>query len=229
MKRILIVEDEPNMRMGLKDNLEYEGFEVDLAEDGEKGLTRLSEQDYDLVLLDVMLPVMSGFEVCKTVRKQGISTPIILLTAKGEEIDKVLGLELGADDYVTKPFSLRELLARIKANLRRGETNHSLLKENEIITIGKLEVNFPAYTACIKGKSVQMSHKEFEILKYLWEKRNKTVSRDDLLQNIWGYEESPTTRTVDNFILKLRQKVEKDSNHPQIILTVHGIGYKLVE
>lgn len=229
MKRILIVEDEPNMRMGLKDNLEYEGFEVDFADDGEKGLSKLSEQNYDLVLLDVMLPVMSGFEVCKTVRKQGNTTPIILLTAKGEEIDKVLGLELGADDYVTKPFSLRELLARIKAILRRGETSHSLTKESEVISIGKLEVNFPAYTACVKGKLVQMSHKEFEILKYLWEKRNKTVSRDDLLQNIWGYEESPTTRTVDNFILKLRQKVEKDSNHPQIILTVHGIGYKLVE
>lgn len=229
MKKILIVEDEPNMRMGLKDNLEFEGYTVHLADDGEKGLSKILEENYDLVLLDVMLPSISGFEVCKTARKKGITTPIVLLTAKGEEIDKVLGLELGADDYVTKPFSLRELLARIKAILRRGENTISTVKESEVMLIGKLEVNFLAYTACVKGKPVQMSHKEFEILKYLWEKRNKTVSRDDLLQNIWGYEESPTTRTVDNFILKLRQKVEKDSNHPQIILTVHGIGYKLVE
>jgi DNA-binding response OmpR family regulator len=229
MKRILIVEDEPNMRMGLKDNLEFEGYEVELAGDGGTGLKKIQEQEYDLVLLDVMLPVMSGFEVCKTARKQGNTTPIILLTAKGEEIDKVLGLELGADDYVTKPFSLRELLARIKAILRRNDNKPQPGKESEIVVIGKLEVNFPAYIACVKGKQVQMSHKEFEILKYLWEKKNKTVSRDDLLQNIWGYEESPTTRTVDNFILKLRQKVEKDPNHPQIILTVHGIGYKLVE
>lgn len=226
MSSILIVEDEPNMRMGLKDNLEYEGYEVEFAEDGKIGLSKILEKEYDLILLDVMMPGMSGFEVCRTARSKGIKTPIILLTAKGEEIDKVLGLELGADDYITKPFSLRELLARIKAVLRRGGATSDKQKEKAII--GKLNVNFSSYTALCDDEPVQLSHKEFEILKYLWENRNQTVSRDDLLQNIWGYDESPTTRTVDNFILKLRQKTEKDHNHPQIILTVHGIGYKLV-
>ncbi len=228
MTKILIVEDEPNMRLGLKDNLEFEGYEVDFAEDGEKGLNKILQNNYDLVLLDVMLPNISGFEVCKQVRKNAISTPIILLTAKGEEIDKVLGLELGADDYVTKPFSLRELLARIKAILRRSEKPESN-KSETIVNIGQLEVNFTSYVANINGEAVQMSHKEFEILNYLWHNKNKTVSRDDLLHNIWGYNEAPTTRTVDNFILKLRQKVEIDPNHPQKILTVHGIGYKLLE
>lgn len=227
MARILIVEDEPNMRLGLRDNLEFEGYEVDFAEDGEIGLTKIMAGGYNLVLLDVMLPHLSGFDICKTVRKKGIETPIILLTAKGEEIDKVLGLELGADDYVTKPFSLRELLARIKAVLRRNDDGASASKE-EMLSIGKLDVNFASYNAFQKGKPVQMSHKEFEILSFLWKEKNKTVSRDSLLNEVWGYDESPTTRTVDNFILKLRQKIEKDPNKPQIILTVHGIGYKLI-
>jgi len=226
MSRILIVDDEPNMRMGLKDNLEFEGYEVEYAEDGKAGLNKIMGNEYSLILLDVMMPGMSGFEVCKYARSKGIKTPIILLTAKGEEIDKVLGLELGADDYITKPFSLRELLARIKAVLRRGTEVPGKQKDTAII--GKLNVNFSAYTASCDDEPVQLSHKEFEILKFLWENRNQTVSRDNLLQNIWGYDESPTTRTVDNFILKLRQKTEKDPNHPQIILTVHGIGYKLV-
>ena len=226
MSRILIVEDEPNMRMGLKDNLEFEGYEVEFAEDGKAGLSKILENNFSLILLDVMMPGMSGFEVCKTARAKGIKTPIILLTAKGEEIDKVLGLELGADDYITKPFSLRELLARIKAVLRRGADSSE--KNKDTAVIGKLSINFSSYTAFCDNEPVQLSHKEFEILKYLWENRNQTVSRDSLLQNIWGYDESPTTRTVDNFILKLRQKTEKDPNHPQIILTVHGIGYKLV-
>ncbi|MGE5683370.1 MAG: response regulator transcription factor [Bacillota bacterium] len=230
MSRILIVEDEPNMRMGLRDNLEFEGYEVDFAEEGNGGLKKILENSYNLVLLDVMLPNMSGFEICKTARKKGITTPIILLTAKGEEIDKVLGLELGADDYITKPFSLRELLARIKAVLRRGEISSPQSGEKGgLIAIGRIDVNFPSYNAYTDGEQVQMSHKEFEILKYLYDHRNKTVSRDDLLKEIWGYGENPTTRTVDNFILKLRQKVETDPNHPQVILTVHGIGYKLLE
>ena len=227
MSKILIVEDEPDMRTGLKDNLEFEGYEVNFAEDGETGLKNILEGDYDLVLLDVMLPKMSGFDVCKTVRKKGNNIPIILLTAKGEEIDKVLGLELGADDYVTKPFGLRELLARIKAILRRGE-DKAKSNENAFISIGRIEINFSTYNALEDGLAVQMSHKEFEILSYLWSNRNSTVSRDDLLNNVWGYDESPTTRTVDNFILKLRQKIEKDPDHPKIILTVHGIGYKLI-
>ena len=227
MSKILVVEDEPDMRTGLKDNLEFEGYEVDFAEDGETGLKNILEGDYDLVLLDVMLPRMSGFDVCKTVRKKGNNVPIILLTAKGEEIDKVLGLELGADDYVTKPFGLRELLARIKAVLRRGEEKEK--SQNSFVNIGRIEVNFFTYNALENNLAVQMSHKEFEILHFLWNNKNSTVSRDDLLNNVWGYDESPTTRTVDNFILKLRQKIEKDPDHPKIILTVHGIGYKMID
>ena len=156
-------------------------------------------------------------------------SPLILLTAKGEEIDKVLGLELGADDYITKPFSLRELLARIKAILRRSQDIQTENDVDKAQTIGKLQIGFSSYTAVEEDKPIQMSHKEFEILNYLWKHKNKTVSRDDLLSNIWGYEETPTTRTVDNFILKLRQKIEVDFNHPQIIITVHGIGYKLID
>ena len=227
MSKILVVEDEPDMRTGLKDNLEFEGYEVNFAEDGETGLKNIIEGNYDLVLLDVMLPKMSGFDVCKTVRKKGNNVPIILLTAKGEEIDKVLGLELGADDYVTKPFGLRELLARIKAVLRRGEEKAK--SKNTFVTIGGIEVNFSTYNALENALAVQMSHKEFEILHFLWNNKNSTVSRDDLLNNVWGYDESPTTRTVDNFILKLRQKIEKDPDHPKIILTVHGIGYKMID
>ena len=225
MYKILIVEDEPNMRMGIKDNLEFEGYQVDAADNGGDGLDKIRTNQYNLVLLDVMLPRMSGFDVCKTVRQEGNKVPIILLTAKGEEIDKILGLELGADDYVTKPFSLRELLARIKAVLRRGadiNVDHSEVK------IGKLKVDFSGYKASENKNPVQLSHKEFELLHYLWSKKNSTVSRDELLSNIWGYDENPTTRTVDNFIMKLRQKIEADPNHPQIILTVHGIGYKLI-
>jgi DNA-binding response OmpR family regulator len=228
MSKILIVEDEPNMRLGLKDNLEFEGYEVDLSEDGKNGLEKILKNKYDLIVLDVMMPHLSGFDVCREARSKGITTPIILLTAKGEEIDKVLGLELGADDYVTKPFSLRELLARIKAVLRRGDASSNNKIAKVEIVIGKLKINFEGFTAESNGAPVQMSHKEFEILNYLWQNKNQTVSRDALLQNVWGYDEFPTTRTVDNFMLKLRQKIEKEPNHPQIILTVHGIGYKLI-
>jgi DNA-binding response OmpR family regulator len=227
MTKILIVEDEPSMRMGLKDNLEFEEYEVDVAFNGEEGLEKIRNNKYNLVLLDVMLPKMSGFDVCKNVRKENIKVPIILLTAKGEEIDKVLGLELGADDYVTKPFSLRELLARIKAVLRRGENVLNSDADVEI-NIGKMKINFKGYKAFINKKTVQLSHKEFEVLRYLWNKRNSTVSREDLLSDIWGYDENPTTRTVDNFIMKLRHKIEEDPNHPEVIITVHGLGYKLV-
>lgn len=229
MTKILIVEDEPAMRMGLKDNLEFEGYEVDCAEDGRTGIEKVLSGSYSIILLDVMLPFISGFDICRQARGKGIKTPIILLTAKGEEIDKVLGLELGADDYITKPFSLRELLARIKAVLRRSEDAVQKYDKDAVITIGRLEVSFSTYSAFSNGHPVQMSHKEFETLRYLWDKRNNTVSRDELLQTIWGYGEIVTTRTVDNFILRLRQKIEPDLEAPRIILTVHGIGYKLVE
>lgn len=225
MKKILIVDDEPHMRLGLKDNLELEGYETDTASDGEEGLRKALSGEYHLLLLDVMMPKVSGLEVCRRLRAESVQTPVIFLTARGEEIDKVLGLELGADDYITKPFGLRELLARVKAILRRSSTGG----DEDIYQIGSLHVDFEGYRASDKkGKEVQLSHKEFEILKYLWEQRNKTVSRDDLLNKVWGYEEAPSTRTVDNFIVRLRQKIEKDPNHPQYILTVHGSGYKLL-
>lgn len=224
---ILIVEDEPNMRLGLKDNLEFEGYSVELAEDGAEGLDKILKKPYDLIIMDVMMPKMSGLDACKKAREGGIETPILLLTAKSEEIDKVIGLELGADDYVTKPFSLRELLARIKAILRRVSLRKEAVKTTET-KIGRLTVNFDTYTSNDQNGQVRMSHKEYAILQYLLSRKNETVSRYDLLEKVWGYEESPTTRTVDNFIVKLRQKVENDPNDPRIILTVHGTGYKLI-
>jgi DNA-binding response OmpR family regulator len=225
--KILIVEDEPNMRLGLKDNLEFEGYVVELGENGLEGLDLILKNTYDLILLDVMMPGMSGLDVCKKTREKSINTPILLLTAKSEEFDKVLGLELGADDYVTKPFSLRELLARIKAILRRGGLKNTTTTAST--TIGRLNVNFETYTSSsATDPAIRMSHKEYDILHYLHQRKNEIVSRQDLLQHVWGYDESPTTRTVDNFIVKLRQKIEDDPNDPKIILTVHGTGYKLI-
>ena len=224
--RILITEDEPNMRVGLKDNLEFEGYTVDLAENGTQGLELILKNAYDLILLDVMMPGMSGLDVCKKAREKGINTPIVLLTAKSEEMDKVLGLELGADDYITKPFSLRELLARIKAILRRGGLKST--SSSATVVIGRLTINFENYTASNASGAIRMSHKEYDIMNYLLQRKNEIVSRYDLLEKVWGYEESPTTRTVDNFIVKLRQKIEEDPNDPRIILTVHGTGYKLI-
>lgn len=226
MQQILIVEDEQAMLSGLKDNLEIEGYLVDTADDGITALKKIEKNHYDLVLLDVMLPNISGFDICKNVRKQGITTPIILLTARGEEIDKVLGLELGADDYITKPFSLRELLARIKAVLRRSEGPGG--KDASTVSIGKLVINFSNYEAFEKDLVVKMSHKEFDFLNYLWKNKNRVVTRDDLLDNVWGTDYIPSSRTVDNFILKLRNRIEQDTNNPKIILTVHGVGYKLI-
>ncbi len=226
MARILIVEDEIQMRKGLQDNLEYEGYDVDFARDGEEGQKKILENVYDLILLDVMLPKKSGFDVCKEVRSKGVSCPILMLTAKGEEIDRVLGLELGADDYIIKPFSLRELLARIKAVLRRSG---GAVKDGVLITMGKLQINFNSYEAYADGQNVNMTHKEYEILKYFWYHKNETVSRDQLLNEVWGYDHTTTTRTVDNFILKLRQKMELNPANPKHILTVHGIGYKYLE
>lgn len=224
MARILIIEDEPSMRMGLIDNLEFEGYETDSADNGVTGLEKINSGKYNLIILDVMLPKLSGFDVCKKVRESGNKTPVILLTAKGEEIDKVVGLEIGADDYITKPFSLRELIARIKAVLRRSsESDHNL----KSIMIGKLEIHFKTFNAFENGTEIQMSHREFELLEYLWNHRNQTVNRDLILKDVWK-QEATTTRTVDNFILRLRQKIEADPDHPKIILTVHGIGYKLI-
>jgi DNA-binding response OmpR family regulator len=227
MASILIIEDEPSMQLGLKDNLEMESYSVDIAGDGETGLARIKTGTYDLVLLDVMLPKLSGFDVCKSARAAGFRTPIILLTAKGEEIDKVLGLELGADDYMTKPFSVRELLARVKALLRRSQSLPAG-SEKAIVSIGRLAVDFNSLRTLENNVEIKLSHKEFEILSHLYKNRNRVVSRNDLLENVWGYEAQLTTRTVDNFIVRLRQKVEVTPDQPRIILTVHGSGYKMV-
>ena len=222
---ILIVDDEPSMRQGIADNLEFEGYQADQAEDGLLALEKLKLNNYDLVILDVMMPGMSGFDVCKQLRKENNQVPIILLTAKGEEIDRVLGLELGADDYITKPFSLRELLARVKAILRRSNNASPTASFDQI---GRLEVDFKNYIAKREGLEIKLSHREFEVLQFLKAHQQEIVSRDDLLKNIWRYDEFPTTRTIDNFILRLRQKIEANPNDPKIILTVHGMGYKMI-
>ncbi len=225
MTKILVVEDEPAMLTGLRDNLEFEGYEVDTADRGDTGLQKISDSSYDLVVLDLMLPGLSGFEVLKQMRKMGSSAPVIMLTARGEEMDKVLGLELGADDYITKPFSLRELIARIKAVLRRAQALE-IGHEKEMVTIGKLSVSFRQYEAFSDGEAVKMSHKEFEILAFLYKNAGHIVSRDSVLDHVWGDGYQPVARTVDNFILHLRQKIDTESsNH---IMTVHGVGYKLV-
>lgn len=229
MNRILIVEDEVNMQIGLRDNLEFEGYEVEVAGDGAEGVEKARVNDYDLILLDIMLPKLSGYDVCKSIRKSGVETPVIFLSAKGEEFDKVLGLELGADDYVTKPFSIRELLARVKAVIRRGKNgNGNRNSATNRVVIGLLELDFDAFQARRNQEEVHLTHKEFEILRYLHDRANQTVSRDELLQEIWGYHTQITTRTVDNFIAKIRQKAEHTPAKPQFILTVHGVGYKLI-
>lgn len=226
MSRILVIEDEPEMQRGLRDNLEFEKYEVVIVGDGKKALQTILEKKFDLILLDVMLPGMSGFDICKKARIEGNTTPIIMLTAKGEEIDKVLGLEFGADDYITKPFNLRELLARIKAVLRRAPLNTKAAASK--ISLGLLEIDFENYTAAKKGKALSMTSKEFDILHYLWKHQKEVISRDDLLKDVWGYDESISSRTVDNFIVKLRKNIEKDPSHPKHILTIHSVGYKLI-
>ena len=223
--KILIVEDEPNMVAGLRDNFEFEGFEVLTALDGVQGLERALKESPDLVVLDVMMPRMSGLDVCKQLKAKRPSIPIIMLTARGQEVDKVVGLELGADDYVTKPFSIRELLARVKAVLRRSQT---LPKDQDRYTFGDVEVNLRSYRVLRGGNSVEFSSKEFELLKHFLCHSGETLSRDRLLGEVWGYDKFPTTRTVDAHIVRLRQKLEPVPDQPQFFLTVHGVGYRFV-
>jgi DNA-binding response OmpR family regulator len=225
MTTLLVIEDDPKMQAGLRDNFEFEGYRVHTKGDGAEGLRAWMEGAYDCVILDVMLPGLSGFEVLKKAREGGFTTPVIMLTAKGEEIDRVLGLELGADDYMTKPFSLRELLARVRAVLRRSERGPA---PGVRVKLGSFEADVDAYEAAKSGVPVAMTPKEFEILKFLWQHSNRTVSRDQLLTSVWGYDESVSTRTVDNFILKLRQKIEENPSEPKYIVTIHGTGYKLI-
>ena len=223
--KILIVEDEPNMVAGLRDNFEFEGFQVATALDGLEGLEQALKISPDLVILDVMMPKMSGLDVCKQLKAKRPSIPIIMLTARGQEVDKVVGLELGADDYVTKPFSIRELLARVKAVLRRAQ---GATKDQERYSFGDVEVNVRSCRVIRGGKPVEFSAKEFELLKYFLSHPGETVTRDRLLEDVWGYERYPTTRTVDAHIVRLRQKLEPKPEEPRFILTVHGMGYKFV-
>jgi two-component system alkaline phosphatase synthesis response regulator PhoP len=225
MTKILIVEDEPNMVAGLRDNFEFEGYQVITAPDGVAGLERALSDSPDLVILDVMMPRMSGLEVCKNLKAKRPSTPIIMLTARGQEVDKVVGLELGADDYVTKPFSIRELLARVKAVLRRVQ---NIPKNGDRYTFSDVEVNLKSCQVSRKGKPLDFSSKEFELLKYFLTHSGEAVSRDQLLEDVWGYDRFPTTRTVDAHIVRLRQKLEPKPDDPHYFLTVHGVGYKFV-
>jgi len=226
MSRILIIEDDVRMQTGLRDNLEFEGFTVSVEGEGTAGLRVLTEESFDCVILDVMMPGLSGFEVLKRAREKGVTTPVILLTAKGEEIDKVLGLELGADDYMTKPFSLRELLARVRALIRRGAG--AAVAGGARVLLGDFEADVESYDASKNGEPVAMTPREFEVLGFLWKHRNHTVSRDQLLESVWGYDDSVSTRTVDNFILRLRKKIEDDPADPRFLVTIHGTGYKLI-
>jgi len=223
--RILVVEDEPNMVAGLRDNFEYEGYHVLTAMDGVEGLARALNESPDLVILDVMMPKMSGLEVCKQLRAKRPSIPIIMLTARGQEVDKVVGLELGADDYVTKPFSIRELLARVRAVLRRTKT---LPKELDSYSFGDVAVDVKHCRVERGGQFLDVSSKEFELLKYFICHSGETLSRDRLLEDVWGYDNYPTTRTVDTHLVRLRQKLEPDPEQPRFFLTVHGVGYRFV-
>jgi len=223
--KILIVEDEPNMVAGLRDNFEFEGYTVITARDGVEGLQRALDESPDLGVLDVMMPRMSGLEVCKQLRAKRGSIPIIMLTARGQEVDKVVGLELGADDYVTKPFSIRELLARVKAVLRRTAV---VPKDMDQHSFADIEVDLKRCRVLKSGKAIEVSSKEFELLKYFICHSGEILSRDRLLEEVWGYDNYPTTRTVDTHLVRLRQKLEPDPEQPQYFLTVHGTGYRFV-
>ena len=223
--RILVVEDEPNMVAGLRDNFEFEGYEVITARDGVEGLQRALDESPDLVVLDVMMPRLSGLEVCRQLRAKRASIPIIMLTARGQEVDKVVGLELGADDYVTKPFSIRELLARVKAILRRTAV---IPKDQDRHSFGDVEVDLQRCRVVRSGKALDISSTEFELLKYFICHAGETLSRDRLLEDVWGYDNYPTTRTIDTHLVRLRQKLEPDPEQPQYFLTVHGTGYRFV-
>ena len=225
MNVILVIEDDPAILRGLADNLRFESYEVLTASDGETGYRLLSERKPDLVVLDLMLPRMSGYELCRKVRAEGVATPILMLTARGEEADRVLGLDLGADDYVTKPFSVRELLARIRALLRRGKPAKTLPDE---LRFDEVVIDFRRYEASNQGRPLEMTRKEFQILRLLGARAGEVVTRDELLNDVWGYENYPTTRTVDNHIAGLRAKIERDPAQPQRLRTVHGVGYKFI-
>lgn len=224
-REILLVEDDAVLMEGLKYSLGKEGYEVSIAADGFQALELVRKKLPSLIILDIMLPQLDGFEVCRTLRQEGLKVPILVLTAKTEEVDKVVGLELGADDYITKPFSLRELLARIRALLRRIE----MLKEEkaeEVLYFGDLEINLTSRTAKQSGSPLKLSFREFELLSFLAKNRRRAVPRDILLEKVWGWDWIGDPRTVDVHIRWLREKIEPDSSNPQRIVTVRGVGYK---
>jgi DNA-binding response OmpR family regulator len=223
MRKVLIVEDDQAMAVALRDGFTYEGYSVHVARDGAAGLRMATEKSHDLVILDVMLPRLSGLDVCRQLRGAGNDTPIIMLTARGQEIDKVLGLKTGADDYVTKPFSFLELMARVEAVLRRASKT---IETVESAQFGDVEVNFKSFEAKKDGRAIELSPREFKMLKYFVEHRGEVVTRDQLLDHVWGYEGLPLTRTVDMHIAKLRQKIEDTPSDPRLVITVHRVGYK---
>jgi DNA-binding response OmpR family regulator len=223
--RILVVEDDPAILQGLADNLGCESHDVLTASDGEQGYSLARSEKPDLIILDIMLPRMSGYELCRKLRAESVTTPIVMLTARGDEADRVVGLDLGADDYITKPFSVRELLARIRAVLRRAQAQSVLPEE---LRFANVVVDFRRYEARKAGRPVDLTRKEFGLLRLLAARSGEPVTRDDLLNEVWGYDANPTTRTVDNHVASLRAKLEENPSEPRHLFTVHGVGYKWV-
>ena len=225
MAKILIVEDDSAILLGLRENLAYEGHTVVEVTRGDKALETLAGAKPDLLILDIMLPGISGFEICRRIRKEDRRLPILMLTARSDEVDKVMGLDLGADDYLTKPFSLSELLARVRALLRRTQ----LHEESELpstLEFGQVRLDFISYVATRRGKPVHLTAKEFALIRYLAAHKGEALRRDLLLDRVWGEDVYPTNRTVDTHILSLRNKLETDPSHPRYLVTVHGVGYK---
>jgi two-component system, OmpR family, alkaline phosphatase synthesis response regulator PhoP len=221
-KSILIIEDEEGLRMTLSDRLRSEGYVVDLAADGPEGLKKATSLTFDLIMLDIMLPRRSGLDVCRDIRAAGLATPILLLTARDHIVDKVVGLKFGADDYVTKPFETPELMARVEALLRRSQPYST----HRVLQFGALRMDVTATEVTLDDKEVELTAREYELLKYFLEHPGETLSRKELLQEVWGYEDGVISRTVDVYIASLRQKLEKDAQHPALILTEKRTGYK---
>jgi DNA-binding response OmpR family regulator len=224
-RHVLVVEDEPRMRVMLTDNLEFEGYRVTAVASGEEAMAAVEHQPFSLLLVDVMLPGISGFEVCERLREKGAHVPIILLTARTHERDRVRGLDLGADDYVRKPFSVRELLARVRAQVRRDDWHAA---GGEEFSFGDVTVHLRQRLVIRAGQRVALSAREFELLRYLIAHRGEVVSRAQLLRDVWGYHQLAVTRTVDNYVAKLRMQLEPEPHEPRFIITVHGSGYQLL-
>ena len=228
-KRILVIEDEPSLSMAIRDELEFEGFEASIVEDGMAGFDRILAEAPDLVVLDIMLPGKNGFEICREVRGRGMNIPIIMLTARAQEVDRVRGLESGADDYVIKPFSLAELVARIRAVLRRTQgTSHSK-EAQEILQVGELRLDVRKQKAFMGQRQIELTNKEFQLLEFLLRHPGEVISRDEFLSRLWGEEIYVTPRNVDTHMASLRKKIEDDADRPRYILSIRGAGYKLNE